>query len=43
MPLCVHTDGELFAVPADGVRELEVELLPGRLRVEFCPPYLYGG
>jgi diacylglycerol kinase family enzyme len=41
--LCVHTDGELFAIPTDEVRELEVELLPGRLRVEVCPPYLYGG
>ncbi|HET6573289.1 MAG TPA: diacylglycerol kinase family protein [Fimbriiglobus sp.] len=43
VPLCVHIDGELFAVPGDGVRELEVELLPNRLRVEVCPPYLYGG
>jgi diacylglycerol kinase family enzyme len=42
-PLCVHTDGELFAAPTEDVRELEVELLPGRLRVEVCPPYLYGG
>jgi diacylglycerol kinase family enzyme len=41
--LCVHTDGELFATPTEDVRELEVELLPGRLRVEVCPPYLYGG
>jgi diacylglycerol kinase family enzyme len=41
--LCVHTDGELFAAPTEDVRELEVELLPGRLRVEVCPPYLYGG
>jgi diacylglycerol kinase family enzyme len=41
--LCVHTDGELFAVPREDVQELEVELLPGRLRVEVCPPYRYGG
>jgi diacylglycerol kinase family enzyme len=41
-PLCAHTDGELFAVPTDGVRELEVELLPRRLRVEVCPSFLYG-
>jgi diacylglycerol kinase family enzyme len=42
-PLCVHTDGELFAEPPEGVRELEIELLPGRLRMEVCPPYLYDG
>ncbi len=40
-PLGVHTDGELFALPADGVRELDVELLPRRLRVEVCRPFLY--
>ena len=33
MPLIAHTDGELFCRPQDGVCELEVELLPGRLRV----------
>ena len=32
-PLTVHTDGEFFSRPEDGVRELEIELLPGRLRV----------
>jgi diacylglycerol kinase family enzyme len=32
-PLAVHTDGELFCLPEDGVRDLEVELLPGALRV----------
>ncbi len=32
-PLVVHTDGELFCVPADGVRELDIDLLPGALRV----------
>jgi diacylglycerol kinase family enzyme len=42
-PLCVHTDGELFAVPDDGVQELDVDLLPTRLRIEVCPPYRYGG
>lgn len=34
--LCVHTDGELFAKPGDGVREATFELLPGRLRVKLC-------
>jgi diacylglycerol kinase family enzyme len=32
-PLAVHTDGEFFCRPEDDLRELEVELLPGRLRV----------
>ncbi len=33
-PLIVHTDGEFFCLPADGVRELEIELLPQALTVE---------
>jgi diacylglycerol kinase (ATP) len=33
-PLCVHADGEMVCVPSDGVREVEVELLPARLLVE---------
>lgn len=32
-PLVVHADGELFCVQADGVRELEIDLLPKALRV----------
>lgn len=36
-PLAVHTDGELVAIPGDGHREFEVELLPGRLKVEIWP------
>ncbi len=31
--LTVHTDGELFCTPADGVRDLQIELLPAALRV----------
>jgi diacylglycerol kinase family enzyme len=31
--LAVHTDGELFCLPSDDVRDLEVELVPGALRV----------
>lgn len=42
-PICVHTDGEVFCSPGDGVRELTVTLLPSRLRVEFFPPAIYGG
>lgn len=33
MPLVVHADGELFCVQADGVRDLEIDLLPKALRV----------
>ena len=43
VPLCVHADGELVCVPADDVRTLEVELLPGRLRVATWPAERYGG
>ena len=32
-PLTVHTDGEFFCLPADGVTGLEAEVLPGALRV----------
>jgi diacylglycerol kinase family enzyme len=32
-PIAAHTDGEFFCRPEEGVRALEVELLPGRLRV----------
>jgi diacylglycerol kinase family enzyme len=31
--LIVHIDGEFFCKPEDGVRELEIDLLPGRLQV----------
>jgi len=33
-PLIVHLDGEFFCTPEDGVRELEIELLPHALNVE---------
>jgi diacylglycerol kinase family enzyme len=42
-PLCAHADGEFFCLPSDGVTELVIELLPGRLRVEVFPRGLYGG
>jgi diacylglycerol kinase (ATP) len=32
-PLIVHVDGEFFCLPEEGVCELEVDLLPGALRV----------
>jgi diacylglycerol kinase (ATP) len=33
-PLTVHLDGEFFCLPEDGVRKLEVSLLPGALAVQ---------
>jgi diacylglycerol kinase (ATP) len=32
-PLRIHTDGEFFCHPEDGVTEVRIELLPGSLRV----------
>lgn len=32
-PLRVHVDGEFFCHPEDGICELKIELLPGRLKV----------
>lgn len=34
-PLTVHIDGEFFARPEDNVRELDIRILPGRLRVQM--------
>ena len=33
-PLPVHLDGEMFSRPADDVRDLNIRILPGRLRVQ---------
>jgi diacylglycerol kinase family enzyme len=33
-PLCAHADGEFACVPADDVKELTFDTLPGRLTVE---------
>ncbi len=41
-PLCVHADGEFVCVPADGITELTVQVMPLRLRVEVYQPALYG-
>ena len=35
-PLSIHTDGEVSATPADDVRDVELEILPSRLRVKVC-------
>lgn len=32
-PLTVHADGEFFCQPDDNIREIDVEILPNRLRV----------
>ena len=31
--LIIHLDGEMFAVPGDGVRDVHITMLPGRLRI----------
>jgi diacylglycerol kinase family enzyme len=41
--LCVHADGEFVCVPAEGIRAIEIQVVPRRLRVEVYPPALYGG
>jgi diacylglycerol kinase family enzyme len=35
--LAIHADGELLSSPADGVRDLAVQILPTRLRAKVCP------
>jgi len=35
-PLIVHLDGELFSRTEDNVRDLEIRILPGTLRVQTC-------
>jgi diacylglycerol kinase (ATP) len=37
IPVRVHVDGEFFCQPEDGIRELKIELLPGRLSVLATP------
>ncbi len=32
-PLIVHTDGEFFCLPCDGINELEIEIMPSALPV----------
>ncbi|MFM8582077.1 MAG: hypothetical protein ACKOFW_11315 [Planctomycetaceae bacterium] len=34
-PLTVHIDGELFCREADGITEIDCQLLPARLRVRL--------
>jgi YegS/Rv2252/BmrU family lipid kinase len=41
--LCVHADGEFVCIPTDGMKEVSVEVIPARLRVEVYRPALYGG
>jgi diacylglycerol kinase family enzyme len=37
-PFCIHTDGEVFCAPDDGVSSVEIELAAGRLPVELWEP-----
>jgi diacylglycerol kinase (ATP) len=36
--LTIHVDGEMFCTPEDAVQDVEVRIIPGRLRVKLCPP-----
>jgi diacylglycerol kinase (ATP) len=42
-PLCVHADGEFVCRPEDGIRQVAVEVIPRRLRVEVFPAGMPGG
>jgi diacylglycerol kinase (ATP) len=35
-PLIVHLDGELLSRPEDNLRDLDIRILPGALRVQTC-------
>ncbi len=39
-PLCVHADGEFVCVPEDGLKEVAIEVLPARMKVEVHAPSL---
>jgi diacylglycerol kinase family enzyme len=36
--LTIHTDGEMYSTPEDAVKDVEIRILPGRLRAKVCPP-----
>ena len=38
-PLCVHADGEFVCVPEDGIRQIEVEVVPRRLEWRSIRPH----
>jgi diacylglycerol kinase (ATP) len=46
--LIIHLDGEMFAVPGEGVRDVSITMLPGRLRIfgrfaeQYPPKYSEG-
>ncbi len=42
-PLRIHLDGEFFCEPDEGIHEVEIRLLPARLRVECFPKAPNGG
>ncbi len=37
-PLCIHLDGEMYALPADRIHQVELECLSKRLNVEVWNP-----
>ena len=42
-PLCIHADGEFVCRPEHGIRQVAIEVIPRRLRVEAFPPGMSGG
>ena len=42
-PLIVHTDGEFFCLPEEGIKELEIEIVPAALGVTGLTPLSPGG
>ena len=41
-PLCIHTDGEFFSVPEEGIKSVEVSIQKQCLQVAYDPASLYG-
>jgi diacylglycerol kinase family enzyme len=37
-PLVIHTDGEMFCTPGDGLTDADIQLLPNQLRVKVVRP-----
>ena len=42
-PLCVHADGEFVCIPSEGAKDVTVEVISQRFRVEVFAPALYSG
>ena len=38
VPLIIHADGEFFCVPEDGIKDVEIEIVPGALGISPLSP-----